>query len=92
MLRVILNSLRSLFKYKVFLVVYEKLNNSAFIIDIITVFYLFIFRIINPLKKCMVYPCKLFRLLMSFAKEAFVTISNLFPSPNLSFNMRVLSR
>ena len=70
----------------------KKLNNSAFIINIITVFYLFIFQVINPLKRCMVYPCKLFRLLMLFAKEASVAIFNLFPPSNLSFNMQVLNR
>ena len=43
LLRVTPNSLKSLFKYKTFLVVYEKFNNSAFIINVVTVFYLFIF-------------------------------------------------
>ena len=43
LLRVILNFLRSLFKHKAFLVVYKKPNNSVFIIDVITVFYLFTF-------------------------------------------------
>ena len=33
----------SLFKYKAFLVVCERFNNSAFIIDVVIVFYLFIF-------------------------------------------------
>ena len=43
LLRVIPNSLRSLFKYKVFLVVCERFNNSVFIINMVTTFYLFIF-------------------------------------------------
>ena len=43
LLRVTLSFLKNLFRYKVFLVVYEKLNNSVFIIDVITVFYLFAF-------------------------------------------------
>ena len=44
LLRVIPNSLRNPLKYKAFLVVYKSLNNSAFIIDVVTVFYLFIFK------------------------------------------------
>ena len=43
LLRVIPNSLRSLFKYKAFFIVYKRLNNSVFIINVVTVFYLFIF-------------------------------------------------
>ena len=43
LLRVTPNSLRSLFKYKVFFAVYERPNNSVFIMNIIIVFYLFIF-------------------------------------------------
>ena len=43
LLRVILNFLRNLFKYKAFFVVYKKFNNSVFIINMVTVFYLFIF-------------------------------------------------
>ena len=67
--------------------VYKRFNNSVFIINVIIIFYLFTFQIINPLKRRMVYPCKLFRLLVSSAKEASVTISNLSPSPNLNFNI-----
>ena len=37
------NSLKNLLKIKVFLVVYNKPNNSAFIINMATVFYLFTF-------------------------------------------------
>ena len=37
----------------------------------------------------MAYPYKLFRLLMLFVKEAFITIFNLSPSLNLNFNMRM---
>ena len=37
-----------------------KFNNSAFIINIITVIYLFTFQIINPWKRRMAYPYKLF--------------------------------
>ena len=43
LLRVTPNSLKSLLKYKVSFVVYKKPNNSAFIINVITVFYLFTF-------------------------------------------------
>ena len=43
LLKVIPNSLKSLFKYKVFLMVYKRFNNFIFIIDMVTVFYLFIF-------------------------------------------------
>ena len=43
LLKVIPSFLRSLFKYKVFFVVYERFNNSAFIINVVTVFYLFAF-------------------------------------------------
>ena len=60
LLRVTPSSLRSLLKYKAFLVVYKRFNNSVFIINMVTVFYLFIFQIINPLKRRIVYPCKLF--------------------------------
>ena len=89
LLRVILNSLKSLLKYKAFLVVYEKFNNSVFIINIITVFYLFTFQIINPLKKRMAYPCELFRLFILSVKEASVIMSNLFPPLNLNFNVQI---
>ena len=41
LLRVTLKSLRN--PYKVFFMVYKKPNNSAFIINMVTVFYLFIF-------------------------------------------------
>ena len=41
--RVTPNSLKSLLKYKASLVVYDRPNNSAFIIDVVTVFYLFAF-------------------------------------------------
>ena len=70
----------------------ERLNNSAFIIDVITVFYLFIFQIINPLKRRIVYPYKFFWLFILSVKEVSVTIFNLFPPPNLSFNMRILNK
>ena len=40
--------------------VYKRLNNSVSIINVITVFYLFTFQIINPLKKRIIYPYKLF--------------------------------
>ena len=43
LLKVIVSFLKSLLKYKVFLMVYKRFNNSVFIIDIITVFYLFTF-------------------------------------------------
>ena len=43
LLRVILNFLRNLFKYKVFFMVYKRFNNSAFIINMVIMFYLFIF-------------------------------------------------
>ena len=43
LLRVIFNSLRNLFKYKVFFVVCKRFNNSVFIINVVIVFYLFIF-------------------------------------------------
>ena len=43
LLRVTPNSLRSLLKYKVFLVVCERLNNSLFTINVVTLFYLFTF-------------------------------------------------
>ena len=43
LLRVILNFLSSLFKYKACLVVCKRFNNSVFIINVITVFYLFTF-------------------------------------------------
>ena len=38
----------------------ERLNNSAFIIHVITVFCLFIFQKINPLKRRIVYPYEFF--------------------------------
>ena len=72
--------------------VYKRLNNSVFIINIITVFYLFTFQVVNPLKRRIVYPYKLFRSLISSVKEAYVTISNLFFPPNLSLNIRVLNK
>ena len=72
--------------------VYKKPNNSAFIIDVITIFYLLIFQMINPPKRRMAYPYKLFRSLISSIKEASVTISNLSPPPNLNFNMQVLNK
>ena len=43
LLEIILNFLRSLLKYKASFIVYVRLNNSAFIINMVTVFYLFIF-------------------------------------------------
>ena len=43
LLRVIPSFLRNLLKYKVFFVIYKKPNNSVFIINMVTVFYLFIF-------------------------------------------------
>ena len=70
----------------------KRFNNSVFIINMITVFYLFIFQVINPPKRHMVYPCELFQSLMLFVKEAFIIISNLSPPPNLSFNMQMLNR
>ena len=72
--------------------VYERFNNSVFIVDMVTVFYLFIFQVISPLKRRMVYPCELFWLLILSVKEAFITIFNLSFPLNLSFNMRVLNR
>ena len=87
LLRVIPSFFRSLFKYKVSHVVCVRLNNSTFIINIVTVFYLFIFQVINPLKRCMVYPCEFFWSLILFVKEVSVAIFNLSPPPNLSFNI-----
>ena len=92
LLRVKSNCLKSLFKYKVSFVVCDKPNNSAFIINMVTVFYLFAFQVINPLKRRMVYPCKFFWLLVSFIKEVSVTIFNLSPSLNLNLNMQVLNK
>ena len=43
LLRVTPNSLRSLFKYKVFFVVCKRFNNSVFIVNVVTVFYFFTF-------------------------------------------------
>ena len=43
----------------------------------------------NPLKRCMAYPYKLFQSFISFAKEASVIISNVSPPPNLNFNIQV---
>ena len=43
LLRVMPNFLKSLLKYKVFFMVYKNPNNSVFIIDMVTVFYLFTF-------------------------------------------------
>ena len=48
LLRVILSFLRSLFRYKAFFVVCERLNNFIFIIDMVTVFYLFFFKQLIP--------------------------------------------
>ena len=67
--------------------IYQRLNNSVFIIDMVTVFYLFPFYVINPLKRCIVYPCKFFWLFMLSAKEALIPIFNLSPPPNLSLNV-----
>ena len=67
----------------------ERLNNSVFVIDVVTVFCLFVFQVINPLKRRMVYPCKLFRSLILSVKEVSITISNLSLPPNLSLNMQV---
>ena len=92
LLRVILNSLRNLLQYKVFFIICERLNKSVFIMNVVTVFYLFTFEVINPLKRRMVYPYKLFWLLILSAKEAFVAIFNLSSPPNLNLNMRVLSK
>ena len=92
LLKITPNSLMSLLKYKVSLVVYNKLNNSAFIIDTITIFYLFTFQIINPPKRRIAYPCKLFRLLILSAKEASVTVFNSSPPPNLNPNIQVLNK
>ena len=69
--------------------VYKKPNNSAFVINVVTVFYLFIFQIINPLKKRMAYPYKLFRSLILFVKEVFITIFNLSPPSNFNFNVQM---
>ena len=65
----------------------KRFNHSVFIINVVIVFYLFIFLIINPLKRRMVYPCELFWLFILFIKEASVAISNLSPPPNLNFNV-----
>ena len=59
-----------------------RFNNSAFIIDVVTVFSLFTFEIINPLKRCMIYSCELFRVFMLSSKEVFIAIFNIFPSQN----------
>ena len=40
--------------------VYKRLNNSVFIINVVIMFYLFILQVINPLKGCMVYPYEFF--------------------------------
>ena len=72
--------------------VYKSFNNSAFIIEMVTVFYLFTFQVINPLKRRMVYPCELFHLFILSVKEASVAISNLSPPPNLNPNVRVLNK
>ena len=87
--RIIPNSLRNLLGYKAFLMVYEKPNNSAFIINVVTVFYLFTFQTINPLKRRMAYPYKLFRSLILSIKESSVIIFNLSFPPNLNPNVQV---
>ena len=69
--------------------VYKRFNNSVFIINMVIVFYLFIFQVINPLKRCIIYPYKLFWSLISSAKEAFVIIFNLFPPLNLNPNVQM---
>ena len=92
LLRITPSSLKSLLKYKAFLVVYKKPNNSASIINVVTVFYLFTFQTINPPKRRMAYPYELFRSLISSAKEASVIISNSSPPPNLNLNIQVLNK
>ena len=67
--------------------VYKRLNNSAFIIDVVTVFYLFIFKIINLLKRRIVYLYKLFWSFISSVKEVSVMIFNLSPPSNLNLNI-----
>ena len=86
------NFLKNLIKYKVSFMGYEKPNNSAFIINVMTVLYLFIFQIINPPNRCIVYFCESFRSLILLAKEAFVMISNSFPPPNLSLNVQIFHK
>ena len=82
---IILSSLRSLLRYNASLVIYNKLNNFAFIINIITVSYLFIFYIINPPNSYIVYLYKLFRFIILLAKDAFNVIFNLSPPPEFKF-------
>ena len=72
--------------------VYENPNNSVFIINVVTVFYLFTFQVINPPKRRIVYLYKLFQLFISSIKEAFIIISNSSFPPNLNFNIRVLNK
>ena len=72
--------------------VYKKFNNSIFIINIVTVFYLFIFEIINPVKKHMAYPYKLLRLFILSVKKASIIIFNLFLPPNLNLNIRIRNK
>ena len=69
-----------------------KLNNSAFILNMVTVFYLFTFQLINPPKRRIVYLYKLFQSLISFIKKASIMIFNLFPPPNLNLNMQILNK
>ena len=92
LLKVILNFLRSLLKYNVFFVVYKRFNNSVFIMDVIIMFYLFIFYIINLFNRRIVYPYKFFWLFILLIKEIFKTIFNLFPSPNLNFNVLIFNK
>ena len=70
--------------------VYKRPNNSAFIIDVVTVFYLFTFQAINPLKRRIVYPYELFWSLILSVKKASITISSLFLPPSLNPNVQVL--
>ena len=60
LLKVILNSLESLLKYNVFLVIYNKFNNSVFIIDMITAFYYLLFKKLITQKGVWYIPANFF--------------------------------
>jgi len=50
--------------------VYNRANNLASVLNIITIPYLFALQAISPLNSFIMYPCKLFLLIELFANDA----------------------
>jgi hypothetical protein len=57
--------------------VYNRANNLAFMLNVITIFYLFALQAISPLNSFIMYPCKLFLLTELFINNIVTGLAQL---------------